>query len=68
MDKNDALMRPCNDESKKVCTLASWVVRVPEHGAPELYTKLAAAKKPDTVYRLRLDGFFWLEQLREDTP
>ncbi len=63
----DAIWRQCSP-SKKVCTLASWVVYVPKQGFPQLYTKLVMPEKPDKVYRLTLDNNFWAVGLNGNVP
>jgi hypothetical protein len=65
--QNDAIWRTCGP-SKKVCTLASWIVYLPKQGFPRLYARLPTPQKPDRVYRFTLDDRFWMERFNEEMP
>ncbi|MCX5813538.1 MAG: carcinine hydrolase/isopenicillin-N N-acyltransferase family protein [Proteobacteria bacterium] len=64
---NDSILKVC-DKSKKVCTLASWVVYVPKKGFPDLYVKIMRPEQPDTIYRFILDERFWTERFKVKLP
>jgi hypothetical protein len=61
--QNNSILRACS-KSKKVCTLASWVVYMPKKGIPELYIKLIKPEQKDIIYRFILNEQFWTERFR----
>jgi isopenicillin-N N-acyltransferase like protein len=62
---SDSILKVCG-KSKKVCTLATWVIYMPKKGFSDLYVKLMRPKQPHKVFRFILDDGFWTEQFKKD--
>jgi hypothetical protein len=63
----DSIMKVCG-KSKKVCTLASWVVYVPKKGFSNLYVRLMGPGQADKTYKFILDEQFWAERFKPILP
>jgi isopenicillin-N N-acyltransferase like protein len=44
-------------------TLATWIIRIPKNGDPELYVKFANPDEPIRAYNMKLDVPFWTEDI-----
>jgi len=66
-NSSDSILKICAI-SKKVCTLASWVVYMPKKGYPELYVRLLRPEQPYAVYRFILNEQFWTERFKPMLP
>ncbi len=64
---NDSIRQACGD-SKKVCTLATWVAFLPREGFPELYVKIVKPGHTDEIRRFTLDAPFWAQPPRKAVP
>jgi isopenicillin-N N-acyltransferase like protein len=63
----ESIRQPCVP-TRNVCTLASWVVLLPEEGSPELYIKIEGKDHTEAVKRMSLDALFWEEAFKAVNP
>ena len=56
--QGDSILQACGPD-RKVCTLATWVVSLPEDGFPELYVTILRPDYTGAATRLKLDAGFW---------